>query len=207
MGSLQVRTFSKTNSIPLMESEDRLRMLSPVVPLTPGLPKLDGIGRKFVRQCLWMVMRVQMCSSIAKISFSLAWSVLSHTWWNRMPTFNQSIKIYLSVLDQLSLLLTTSPPSIAMMGENEFGFMRIKLLCAKREELQDYMSLTSFRLFVDWEMVQYVKSLSVEEMFGGLERICWSSLPRKQFLLLKDLFLSVKLSLHLTKLKATKNMH
>ena len=79
MGSLQVRTFSKTNSIPLMESEDRLRMLSPVVPLSPGLPNLDGIGKKFVRQWIRMVMSVQMSSSIANISFSLAWSFLSHT--------------------------------------------------------------------------------------------------------------------------------
>ena len=79
MGSLQVRTFSKTNSIPLMESDNGSRMLFPVVLLASGLPNLNGIGRKFIRQCRRMRTSVQICSSSTRMSFSLAWGLLSLT--------------------------------------------------------------------------------------------------------------------------------
>jgi len=77
MGILQVIPFSKTNSIPLMVFDDKLRMHFPVVLLVPGLPNLDGIGRKFVRQCIKMATSAPMCNTIDRMSFSLVWNLLS----------------------------------------------------------------------------------------------------------------------------------
>ena len=59
-----------------------------------------------------------------------------------------------------------------MMGGSVYGFMRINPLCARREEVKNYMFPTTFHQLADWEMIQYVKSLSAEETFGGQERIC-----------------------------------